>query len=178
MKRFLMSRALVPMAGAAAIALTTPLAGAVPSHAGALAWGGGAGADPVDDAAKQAVGEVVVLYATNDGKGIDPSLGDMPQLQSPPFSAYDSYALLERGKVDLSPSGSMTLPDGGALSLRLESAADDRFTVVASITKKSGKKFLPGATVNAKRGEYFFLAGQRYKEGILVLGIRLVDKKR
>jgi len=132
---------------------------------------------PVElDGEKQAVGKVVVLHATNDGKGIDPAIGDLPQLKQPPFSAYDSYKLLDRGSVKLDPSGSMRLPDGGTLGLKVEAAEGDRYTVVASITKKGGKKFLPGATVNAKGGEYFFLAGQKYEDGILVLGIRVVEK--
>lgn len=132
---------------------------------------------PVElDGEEKAVGKVVVLHATNDGKGIDPSIGDIPQLKSPPFSAYDTYKLLERGSIELDPSGSMDLPDGGKLGLKVQKVDGDRYTVVASITKKGGKKFLPGATVSAKRGEYFFLAGQKYEDGILVLGIRVVDK--
>lgn len=128
------------------------------------------------DGQQQAVAKIVVLHGTNDGKGIDPAIGDLPQLKQPPFSAYDSYKLLDRGSVKLDPSGKMSLPDGGSLGLEVQAADGDRYTVVASITKKGGKKFLPGATVSAKRGEYFFLAGQKYKNGILVLGIRLVDK--
>jgi len=40
--------------------------------------------------------EVMVLHAANTGKGIDPRIGEMPELGNAPFSAYDSYSLLDR----------------------------------------------------------------------------------
>ena len=40
--------------------------------------------------------EVIVLHALNDGKGIDPKIGKMPQLRQPPFSSYSSSQLSDR----------------------------------------------------------------------------------
>ena len=42
--------------------------------------------------------EIMVLHATQDPKGghIDPQVAKMPQLTQPPFSAYNSYALLDK----------------------------------------------------------------------------------
>ena len=46
--------------------------------------------------------EVMVLHATNSGKGIDSAIGKMPELKKPPFSSYDSYALLSKTRLPLS----------------------------------------------------------------------------
>jgi hypothetical protein len=134
----------------------------------------------LDEAKPMALAEVLVLHATNDGNGIDPAIGDLPQLKQPPFSAYDSYKLLERGKLDLGPSGEMKLPDGGKLTLELEQASNDdkgkaRYLVAAQVLKKSGDKFV-SAEFKTREGVYFFLAGPPYEKGILVLGIRLAPK--
>ena len=45
----------------------------------------------------------------------------------------------------------------------------------SSIEKPNGKKLVQ-STIRAKAGQYFFLAGQKYKKGILVLGIRVTGK--
>src|SRR6188472_1657746 len=45
--------------------------------------------------------EISVLHATNEKKGIDERIGDMPELKNPPFSSYDSYTLLDRQKLPL-----------------------------------------------------------------------------
>jgi hypothetical protein len=43
----------------------------------------------------------------------------------------------------------------------------------ATIEKADGKQFLPGLDVNALKGEYFFIAGQKYNGGILVIGVKV-----
>lgn len=121
-----------------------------------------------------ATSEIIVLHATNDGAGIDPEIGDVPQLEKAPFSSFDSYKLLDRGKVKLSPKGERSLPDGGKLAVEVTSVEDGRYAISASVFKKGGKKFLPAVKVNAKKKEYFFIAGQKYQEGILVIGIRIL----
>ena len=68
--------------------------------------------------------EIIVLHATNDGKGIDPGIGKMPELGEPPFSAYNSYKLLEKFELDL-PKGETKdkkLPDGGKLAVKFKDA--------------------------------------------------------
>jgi hypothetical protein len=44
--------------------------------------------------------------------------------------------------------------------------------ISASIQEPGGKTFLPLLEVNAKAGETFFVAGQKHKGGILVIGIK------
>ncbi|MCC6553890.1 MAG: hypothetical protein IT372_12845 [Polyangiaceae bacterium] len=126
--------------------------------------------------------EIVILHATNDGSGIDSKIGKMPELERPPFSAYNSYKLLERGNLSLAKAKPTTtkLPNGSVLQVSLKDVIlpkkkDDpkRFVVSASIQEPGGKSFLPLLEVNAKAGENFFVAGQKHKGGILVIGIKV-----
>lgn len=123
----------------------------------------------------QSIGATVfVIHASNDGTGIDPVLKPYPELKQPPFSAYNSYRLLNKKSFTLNSDGTnVSLPDGGTFNLRYNGKDGGKHAVQASITKKNGKKFLPSVTVRAKAGQTFFIAGQKHDGGILVLGIRL-----
>ncbi len=120
--------------------------------------------------------EVSVLHATNSKKGIDGRIGQMPELKKPPFSSYDSYELLDRVKLPLehlSPK-TLKLPNGRVLETRLlEVLTRESVRLSASINQPGGKEFLPLLEVKAKVGQPFIVAGQRYKQGILVLVIRV-----
>src|SRR5689334_778429 len=72
---------------------------------------------PKDEAAKAYAVEVLVLHATNSGEGIDSKIGDMPELKKPPFSAYDSYKLLDSARLPLDKEHPqrMRLPNGRVL---------------------------------------------------------------
>src|SRR5690348_9964310 len=65
----------------------------------------------VDAPAKEetVTAEVIILHATNDGSGIDPKLGKMPELGKPPFSSYNSYKLLDSQKLSVAKGGSSTV---------------------------------------------------------------------
>lgn len=120
--------------------------------------------------------EVLVLHATNSGKGIDARIGQMPELAKPPFSSYDSYELLDRSKLALNKQSPRTLklPNGRVLETRLlDILSQDLVRLSASINQPGGKEFLPLLEVKAKIGQAFIVAGQRYKQGILVLVIRV-----
>lgn len=149
-----------------------------PAIACALAFAAPAAADGGD----QTTAKIIVLHGTNGGKGIDPRIGKLPQLAQPPFSSYDSYALLDTKQLalDKARGGTLALPNAGKLKLDLKEVIADkgskRFVVEASLSKPKGNKFLPVLQVNAKPGEIFFLPGQKYKKGILVLGIRVTGK--
>lgn len=129
--------------------------------------------------------EIIVLHATNDGKGIDPNLGKMPELGEPPFSSYNSYKLIEKVELDLAKGKAIEhkLPDKGKLALtfkEMKQGAKDakkkeptRYVLATSIEKPDGTSFLPGLDVNALQGKYFFIAGQKYEKGILVVGIKV-----
>src|SRR5690349_9071889 len=57
--------------------------------------------------------EILVLHGTNDGKGIDRDIGDMPELGKPPFSSYNSYKVLKRQRLTLNRGKpeSVTMPN-------------------------------------------------------------------
>ncbi len=171
------------LGGACSVALLST-ASAAPSDQPSLL----APAGPTDEKDKKAPAvtevnaEIIVLHGTNDGKGIDPAIGRIPELGEPPFSSYNSYKLLKKSNLKL-PKGdakSVDLPDKGKLSVVFKDVAkgkksDDplRYQLNASILKADGKSFLPGLDVSALKGKYFFIAGQKYEGGILVIGIKI-----
>ena len=138
---------------------------------------------PPPVAATSIKSEVMLIVGSNDGSGIDPRLAKMPVLIRPPFSAYNSYRLLSRtskpltrGQASLQP-----LPTGRELRLTFKEALSPqkpggapRYLLSASIETPNGKSFLPLVEVNAKAGEWFWLAGQQYQGGTLFVGIRAV----
>lgn len=140
------------------------------------------GPAPAQAAAAPVSTEIVILHATNDGTGIDPKIGKMPELEKPPFSAYNSYKLLERVKLGLAKNKptKTKLPNSSVLMLSLKNVISPkkpgepkRFVISASIQEPGGTKFLPLLEVNAKSGDNFFVAGQKHKGGILVIGFKV-----
>jgi hypothetical protein len=120
--------------------------------------------------------EVLVLHATNSDKGIDPRIGEMPELRQPPFSSYKSYELLQKVKLPLKLEDPKTfdLPNGRVLQTKLLGVLPDgAVRISASINQPGGKTFLPLLEVKAKTGQPFIVAGQPHKAGILVLVIRV-----
>lgn len=132
-----------------------------------------------DESAASATAEVIILHGTNSGEGIDPKIGDLPQLKEPPFSSYDSYKLLERGdeKLEDAKTAEKKLPNDGKLELTLRGVEPGkkgkRYAFEAAIKDAKGKDLLPSVKWTTKQGEYVFLAGPKYKKGILVIGIRV-----
>jgi hypothetical protein len=137
---------------------------------------------PAEAEAAAVSAEIIILHATNDGTGIDPKIGKMPELGKPPFSSYNSYKLLDRSKVNLAKDKASTskLPNERVLQVSLKDIIAGKkkdeprkYVVSASIAKPGGNSFLPLLEVNAKAGETFFVAGQTHKGGILVIGIKI-----
>lgn len=135
-------------------------------------------------AAEQVINtEFIILHGTNDGTGIDAKIGKMPELTKPPFSSYNSYKLLERTTSPTSKSkASVTkLPNGSTLTVTLNDVIEPkkkgevrRYTLSATIQKPgSAAAAAPILQVHAKPGETFFVAGQNYKGGVLVIGIKV-----
>lgn len=140
-------------------------------------------AAPLQDQAADAVKvEVLVLHASNQGKGVDPAIGKLPELGEPPFSSYDTYKLLARTPLSLKKNvaGSTTLPNKSDLEVTYKGAAPPadkkpRYSLTASIQKPGGESALRLLEVNAPAGKYFFVAGQPHDGGILVIGIKVVQ---
>jgi hypothetical protein len=120
-------------------------------------------------------GEVFVILAGADG-AIDPSLESVKALKEPPFNSFKSMKILSRTPIALKGSDSATveLPNGRRLLLALvERMADGRAKVQVSINKPNQKDYLPLLQVIASAGEPFFVAGQKYQGGTLVIGVRV-----
>ena len=120
----------------------------------------------------------MVLHATQvAGAGsIDPQIGSLPQLKKPPFSSYNTYKLLDRKALTLVRNApvSHTLINKRELQVTLqEMTADKRYKVAAAINQPGGASFLKLLEVTAAANDTFFVAGQSYEGGILVIGITL-----
>ena len=125
-------------------------------------------------------GEVLVLLASEKAGEVDPELAAIPALKRPPFSAFKSMKVLTRTDIKLKQDQPFTvsLPNGRHLMLTLtERLADGRSKVQISINKPNQKDYLPLLEVKAKTGEPFFVAGQQYEGGTLVIGVRVGAKK-
>jgi hypothetical protein len=180
MRTTAVGRRWVPPAVTAALSCALAL-GAARDAAAAPQVAAPAQADPSKVVARA---EVIVLHGLNTGEGIDPRIGDLPQLKQPPFSSYNTYKLLDRVQLPLARAQSREhpLPDKGKLKVHLTDVMEEkiagkkpevRYVLEASINKPGGREFLPVLKVKARPGEIFFVAGQKYKGGILVLGIRV-----
>jgi hypothetical protein len=122
--------------------------------------------------------EVMVLHAANlPGPGsIDPAVGNLPQLRSPPLSAYNTYQVIGRKIIPLvaGNSGTYTLPNGRVLQVSFVGPTSDHgFHVKTAINQPGGRAFLKLLELTAKPNEPFFVAGQTYNSGNMVLAITL-----
>lgn len=134
---------------------------------------------PVPAKSKDALaGEVIVILASAEGS-VDPSLESIKALKEPPFNAYKSMKILSRTPIVLEGTQSVTieLPNGRRLQLALmERMADGRAKVQVSINKPNQKDYLPLLQVIASAGEPFFVAGQKFQGGTLVIGVRIGER--
>ena len=127
--------------------------------------------------------EILVLYARTDPKGGHMGAGvpKLAQLTQPPFAAYNTFELVSQAALTLGqpkagdpwkgkPSATYGLPTGKPLEIALiEQLADKRFHMGATL----GKDAPDVVRWDAPGGEPVFIGGQRYKDGILVIGITL-----
>jgi hypothetical protein len=143
-----------------------------------LAWGaGGAGASH-PAAVKVVNAEIMVLFATQvDGHGsIDPAIGNMPQLKKPPLSAYNTYHLLDKRSlaIQMGSSSTYTLANGRVLQVSfVEPTAEQGFHVKAAINQPGGNAYLKLLELTAKANEPFFVGGQSFNGGSILLAITL-----
>ncbi len=119
--------------------------------------------------------EILILHATmTPGPGSVPP--GMPQLTKPPFSVFNTYRVLDKKiiPIEVGKTGPYTLPNNRVLQVTfVNPTPDKRFHIQVAINQPGGNAFLKLLEVTAGPNETFFVAGQPYKEGILVLGITL-----
>lgn len=121
--------------------------------------------------------EVLVMHATQTATpSVDPKIGNLPQLTRPPFSKkYNTYKLLDRKTpaIERSKPWVYTLPTGRLLQVAVEPAGA-LSRVTASISKdKTGNEYVKVLEVTAPKGEPFFVAGQSFDGGALVIALTL-----
>ncbi len=121
--------------------------------------------------------EVMVIHATKGpASSYDARIGDVSRLKEPPFDSFNTYKLLDKQTLDLDSgkNGSVVLPNGRTLQVSYAGlTADSRHDVSASISQPDGQSYLKLLRVSASLGQTFFVAGQSYQGGNLVLAITL-----
>lgn len=119
---------------------------------------------------------VVVIIAREVAGAIDPRLADMSALREPPFSAFHSMDIWSEHPLTLTQGVPVTvdLPNGRVIQLVLEEVtADGRNHVRVSINRREQSDYLPVLEVAAPPGDPFFVAGQNFMGGMLVIGVSL-----
>lgn len=125
-----------------------------------------------------AIAEIVVIHATkSDGAAfLDPRIGRMPHLGKKPFSEYTSFKLLEKKVISLEKGRpeSYAMVTGRTLRVTLKDiTADKRFAVDAEIDQPGKSEYLKLLELSAAPNEPFFVGGQSYKGGTLILAITM-----
>lgn len=124
--------------------------------------------------------EVLVVLAKEEAGEIDPQLKKLTALRRPPFNAFRSMKILSRPKLKLTPGKDalVSLPNGRRVKLTLiRVMPDGRYKVRAAINRPNKTDYLPLLQVVASAGDPFFVAGQTYQGGTLVVGV-IVDPKK
>jgi hypothetical protein len=124
--------------------------------------------------------EVLVILAKEEAGTIDPQLAKMTALRRPPFNSFRSMHILSRPKLQLTPGKDalVSLPNGRRMKLTLlRVMPDGRYKVKAAINRPDKSDYLPLLQVIASAGDPFFVAGQTYQGGTLVVGV-IVDPKK
>jgi len=124
--------------------------------------------------------EVLVVLAKEEQGKIDPQLGKMTALRRPPFNSFRSMKVLSRPKLKLTPGKDalVSLPNGRRMKLTLlRVMPDGRYKVKAAINRPDKSDYLPLLQVIASAGDPFFVAGQKYQGGTLIVGV-IVDPKK
>jgi hypothetical protein len=124
--------------------------------------------------------EVLVVLAKEEQGKIDPQLKKLTALRRPPFNSFRSMEILSRPKLTLIPGKDafVSLPNGRRLKLTLlRVMPDGRYKVRAAINRPQKADYLPLLQVVAAAGDPFFVAGQSYQGGTLVVGVTLDPEK-
>ncbi|MGB8222993.1 MAG: hypothetical protein WCF10_10405 [Polyangiales bacterium] len=124
--------------------------------------------------------EVLVILAKEEAGEIDPELKKLTALRRPPFNGFRSMKILSRPKLTLTLGKDelVSLPNGRRMKLTLlRVMPDGRYKVKAAINRPDKSDYLPLLQVIASAGDPFFVAGQAYQGGTLVVGV-IVDPKK
>lgn len=116
--------------------------------------------------------EVLTIQASNTGGGIDPGLkAHEAILKKVPFSAYNTYRLIDRQKMALAVSVPKTLKLPKSLSgtLQFTRKAENQLALVLTISRKGEKPIRISGRVHPNAP--FFAAGFQNQNGAWVFGV-------
>jgi hypothetical protein len=119
-------------------------------------------------------GQVTIILGNTEGSGVSPELQRIEALKKAPFDAFPKKALLKKVDVaiEVGSSKEVELPNGRKLKLSvLEKTKEGGYRVSVSINRPNQQDYLPVVTVVAAPGDPFFVAGQKYDGGTLIIGI-------
>jgi hypothetical protein len=125
--------------------------------------------------------QILIVLATTMPGAIDPRLSDLRALRSPPFDTYRSMALLSspRMRLRVGAPEELPLPNGRRMRIVLrEITREGRFRLQVSINRPNEQDYLPEATFVTSPGDPVFVAGQSFRAGTLIIGIRLGARER
>jgi hypothetical protein len=134
---------------------------------------------PTQAAPREVRGEVLVILGSERPGEIDPALSSLGALRQAPFSSFQTMQLLARPSIRLvmNEPQDIPLPNGRILRIVLAAVTPEgRFRVRVSINRPEQSDYLPLLEVVAPAGDPFFLAGQNFLGGTLVLGVRLGER--
>ncbi len=120
--------------------------------------------------------QVTVILAREVAGAIDPRLQGLTALREAPFSAFHSMDIWSEHPLTLTQGVPVTvdLPNGRVIQLVLEEVTGDgRNHVRVSINRREQSDYLPVLEVAAPPGDPFFVAGQNFMGGMLVIGVTL-----
>ena len=121
-------------------------------------------------------GEVLIILAADVPGVVDPRLANVPALRRAPFNTYRSMALLSSPRIRLrvGQAEEVALPNGRRIRIVLREVTErGRYRIQLSINRPGQQDYLPEMSVVASPGDPFFIAGQSFQAGTLVIGIRL-----
>ena len=131
-----------------------------------------------------AVCEVRVIHALHDNQkpAIDPAINMLrPYLEKPPFTAWSHFKLLDKSElvIERKKAGEFTLPNGkqATLTYRDHFIADDgdhRLRLQFGI--REGTHQVLNTTFVLDEGGVVLQAGQKFQDGLLILGISCKTK--
>jgi hypothetical protein len=127
-------------------------------------------------AAQSAKVEVLVIHATKEaGKGQVDDRIKLP-LTKKPFSDYNTFKVVEAKTLDLEKgrAASYALPTGRTLRVTLKDITKEkRYAVDAAIDQPRKEEYLKLLEVNAAANEPFFVGGQSFRGGTLILALTI-----
>lgn len=128
---------------------------------------------PTQSWAKDEIGlKVVVIHATQNAGGVDPSLKRIKSALQSSFGNYTSFKSLAKADIRLQKSDkspNLQLPNGQKASFRYDGSDGKNHKLHLAIPKSK-----VNVDLRSPFKRPFFQAGMKYRDGILILALVLV----